>query len=226
MLNCGLAELRLVAPRDGWPSAEATAAASGADAVIDAARLYDSTEAAVADLARVYATTVRPRGTVQRVVTPRAAAGELRQAVAAGQGAGQGAGILFGPERSGLTNDDLTLADTVISVPLNPGFASLNLAQAVLLIGYEWHLAALEVPDERLDAGPGAPAPKAELMSFFRRLEALLDEGGFLFPPEKRPGMVRNIRALFQRARLTQAEVNTLHGIVSTLWRGDRKGGE
>src|SRR6266446_10813523 len=134
MFNCGLTDLRLVAPRDGWPSDKARSAASGADSVIDAARLFDTVEAALGDLQRVYATTARDRFMVKRVVTPRQAAGEMRRFVAAGEGCG----ILFGPERAGLVNDHVSLADTVISVPLNPAFSSLNLAQAVLLVGYEW----------------------------------------------------------------------------------------
>ena len=216
MLNCGLGDLRLVRPRDGWPSSEAVAAASGADAVVEAARLYSSTAEAIADLRRVYATTVRPRGMVKPVVTPRQAAAELR----AGQSAGEACGVLFGPERSGLVNDDLALADAVVSVPLNPAFGSLNLAQAVLLIGYEWFLSGDDTPLRRLEAGEAAPATKGELVNFFQRLETLLDESNFLFPVEKRPTMVRNIRNIFQRTALTESELGTLHGILSALWKG------
>ena len=132
MMNCALDDLRLVRPRDGWPSAKAVAAASGADAVLERARLYPSVEAAIADLVHVYAATARDRGVVRRVVTPRRAAAEIRTHLAAGEACG----VLFGPERTGLLNDDVVLADTVLTIPLNPGFSSLNLAQAVLIVGY------------------------------------------------------------------------------------------
>lgn len=213
MLNCGLTELRLVRPRDGWPSEKAAAAASGALEVIEGARLFDTTEAALADLQRVYATTARPRGMVKPVVTPGQAATELRAAAAAGERTG----LLFGPERSGLVNDDIALADAVLSVPLNPAFSSLNLAQAVLLVGHAWFMAADETEARRLELGVGETASKAELINFFTRLEAALDETGFLYPPEKRPTMVRNLRNLFHRIAPTEGEVNTLHGIISAL---------
>ncbi len=221
MLNCGLTDLRLVCPRDGWPSAEAQAAASGADRVLEAARLFDDTAAAVADLQRVYATSARGRGMVQRVVTPRRAAEEMRGAILAGQRVG----LLFGPERSGLTNDDVALADSVLQVPLNPAFASLNLAQAVLIAGYEWYHLTGEPMPERIDAGCAPLAAKSELIGFLERLEAELDATGFLYPPEKRPNMVRNLRSLFQRIGLTSPEVKTLHGIVSAL-RGRKRRGD
>lgn len=213
MLNCGLTELRLVRPRDGWPSEKAAAAASGALEVIEGARLFDTTEAALADLQRVYATTARPRGMVKPVVTPGQAATELRAAAAKGERTG----LLFGPERSGLVNDDIALADAVLSVPLNPAFSSLNLAQAVLLVGHAWFMAADDTEARRLELGVGETASKAELVNFFNRLEAALDETGFLYPPEKRPTMVRNLRNLFHRIAPTEGEVNTLHGIISAL---------
>lgn len=213
MLNCGLTELRLVRPRDGWPSEKAAAAASGALEVIEGARLFDATEAALADLQRVYATTARPRGMVKPVVTPGQAATELRESAAMGERCG----LLFGPERSGLVNDDIALADAVLSVPLNPAFSSLNLAQAVLLVGHAWFMAADDTEARRLELGVGEIASKAELINFFTRLEAALDETGFLYPPEKRPTMVRNLRNLFHRIAPTEGEVNTLHGIISAL---------
>jgi len=221
MLNCGLTELRLVQPRDGWPSETARAAASGADAVVEGARLFDSTETAIADLHRVYATTARPRGMVKPVVTPAQAARELHDEAAAGHSCG----LLFGPERSGLVNDDIALADAVLTVPLNPAFSSLNLAQAVLLVGHSWFLAADETPPRKLETGVGQPASKEEMVNFFERLETALDETGFLFPPEKRPTMVRNLRNLFHRIAPTEAEVNTLHGIISALRSGRRDEG-
>jgi tRNA/rRNA methyltransferase len=220
MLNCGLTELRLVAPRDGWPSDKAEAAASGADEVISGAQLFDTTEEAIADLQRVYATTARPRGMVKPVVTPAQAATELRTEAAAGHRTG----LLFGPERSGLVNDDIALADAVLTVPLNPAFSSLNLAQAVLLVGHAWFMAADGTAPRKLETGVGEPASKAEIVNFFERLETALDETGFLFPPEKRPTMVRNLRNLFHRIAPTEGEINTLHGIISALRSGGRKG--
>lgn len=219
MLNCGLGDLRLVNPRDGWPSSAAESAASGAVAVIDHARLYDSTPAAIADLQRVYAASARPRDLVKPVVTPRQAAAELRAAT----GEGIVTGVLFGPERSGLTNDDLALADSVIAVPLNPAFASLNLAQAALIVGYEWFQAGGEATPRELPLAGSRLATKDELINFFERLEQALDAAGFLKPPEKRPSMVRNLRGIFARADLSEQEVRSLHGIISAFVnrRGD-----
>ncbi len=219
MLNCGLTELRLVRPRDGWPSEAAQSAASGADQVLERTRLYDTTAEAVADLARVYAASARPRGLVKPMVTPRRAAGEMRAALAGGASVG----VLFGPERSGLVNDDLALADTLLAVPLNPAFASLNLAMAVLLVGYEWFQAADDTPGRRLETGGQPPAEKAELVNLFQRLESALDETGFLHPPEKRPGMVRNLRNMIQRMDPTDQDLRTLHGIISALRSGRGK---
>ena len=219
MLNFGLTALRLVRPRDGWPNRRAVAAASGADAVIDGAELFDSTAAAIADLNSVYATSARRRNMLKPVMTPAHAAGAMRAA------AGHGAriGVLFGPERSGLDNDDVSLAEALISVPLNPAHASLNIAQAVLLVGYEWFRAGNEDPGERMEPGGTVAAPRADLLRFFEHLESELDAGGFLRPPEKRPVMVRNIRNMFQRAGLTEREVRTLRGIVAAL-AGRRRG--
>lgn len=213
MLNCGLTELRLVSPRDGWPNEKARANASGADQVIDGATLFDTTEAAIADLTRVYATTARPRDMVKVVETPRFAAREMRARIAAGERIG----LLFGRERTGLVNDDIALADAVISVPLNPAFMSLNLGQAVLLVGYEWFQSADDTPERQLITNATRPAEKAELLNFFAHLERELDASGFLRNIEKRPSMVRNIRCLFDRAELTEQEIQTLHGIVKEL---------
>jgi len=214
MLNCGLGELRLVRPRDGWPSDKARAAASGADAVVDGVRLYPRTEDALADLERVYAATARRRDMIKPIMTPRAAAAEMRCLAA-----GTRCGLLFGPERAGLNNDDLALADAVIEIPLNPAFASLNLAQAVLLVGYEWYLSGSDAPPVTLPAGATRPANKEELIGLFEHLERELDAGGFLYPPEKRPTMVRNIRNMLGRAGLMEQEVRTLRGIVAALVR-------
>src|SRR5437870_3393513 len=181
MANCGLGDLRLVRPRDGWPSEKAVAAASGADRVLDKARLYPSVEAAIGDLAHVYAATARDRYMVKRELTPRRAAEEMRGFLAAGEACG----VLFGPERTGLVNDQVAPADTVVTVPLNPVFSSLNLAQAVLIIGYEWFTARTDPPAETLHTGHSRPANKDELLRFFGHSEEALDESGFLRQPDK-----------------------------------------
>jgi tRNA/rRNA methyltransferase len=221
MANCGLGDLRLVRPRDGWPSDKAVAAASGADGVLLKARLFPSVDAAIGDLAHVYAATARDRYMVKRELTPRAAAAEMRGFL----DAGEACGVLFGPERTGLVNDHIALADTVVSVPLNPAFSSLNLAQAVLLIGYEWFTAHTGPPPEVIHTGHSRPASKAELLRFFDHFEEALDDSGFLRHPEKRPGMTRNLRNLFQRAGCTEQELRTLHGVI-TAFMGPRKRGE
>jgi tRNA/rRNA methyltransferase len=215
MLNCGLTKLSLVRPRDGWPNPAAEAAASGATEVLDGADIYTDTPDALAGCQRVYAATARPRDMVKPVLTPQAAARDMRAA----QDQGAAVALLFGPERSGLSNDELVLADRMISVPLNPAFASLNLAQAVLIIGYEWFQAAHVGPSESLALAGGLPAERAELLNFLERLETALDAGDFFHPPEKRASMVRNLRNIFLRGDLTDTEVRTLHGVVSALMK-------
>ena len=211
MANCGLSDLRLVRPREGWPNEKAVAAASGASSVLDAVRVFDSTAEAIADLCRVFAATARGRDMVKPTLTPRQAAEKLIA------GGASDTGVLFGPERSGLVNDDLALADAAIVAPLNPGFWSLNLSQAVLLVGYEWFLASGAEPAE--SAVPTPPASREELIGFFGQLEGELDSCGFLKPVEKRPAMVRSLRNLFLRAALTGQEVRMLRGVVSGLVR-------
>src|SRR5437764_6914971 len=218
MANCGLDDLRLVRPRDGWPSDKAVAAASGADSVLDKARLYPSIAAAIADLSHVYASTARDRYMVKRELTPRRAAEEMREFMAREEACG----VLFGPERTGLVNDDIALADTVITVPLNPAFSSLNLAQAVLIVGYEWFTARTEPRPEILHTGHSRPAHKEELLRFFEHFEEALFDSGFLRQPEKRPRRTRNLRNLFQRAECTEQELRTLHGVV-TAFMGPKK---
>lgn len=215
MLNCGLTDLRIVGPRDGWPNPQAVRAASGADIVIENATLFDTAEQAIAGLERVFATTARPRDMVKPVTTPDAAAAEIRAAEAAGQSCG----VLFGAERTGLENDEIVLADTVIEAPLNPAYKSLNLAQAVLLVAWSWLRLADGTPPVRIPMGDTRPATKDEFLNFCTRLEAALDESGFLHPPEKRPAMVRNIRNMFQRMAPTEQDLRTLHGIVASLFK-------
>jgi len=213
MLNCGLDDLRLVCPRDGWPNDKAVSAASGADRVLETARLYPTVEAAIGDLQHVYATTARDRYMVKRELNPRRAAEEMRGVAAAGEAAG----ILFGPERTGLVNDHIALADAVVTVPLNPAFSSLNLAQAVLIVGYEWFTAKVAANPEKLHTGHSRLADKAELLRFFEHFEEALLLSGFLRQPDKRPGMTRNLRNLFQRAQCTEQELRTLHGVITAF---------
>ena len=215
MLNFGLTDLRLVRPRDGWPNERAKAAASGADIVLDGVQLFDRTEEAVAGLDYVVATTARPRDLVKPVLTPQTAAARMREAFAGGGRAG----LLFGPERTGLDNDDIALSDATMMVPVNPAFASLNLAQCVLLMAYEWHKAGDVTPAEQISYQQTRPANKEELVGFFEHLEGELDRRGFLKPPEKKPSMIRNLRNMFQRAGLTEQEIRTLRGVVAALTR-------
>ncbi|MFO1161548.1 MAG: RNA methyltransferase [Reyranellaceae bacterium] len=218
MLNCGLSRLRLVAPRDGWPNDKAQRAASGADIVLEGTTVFETVAEAVADLQHVVATTARNRELSQRIVTPRHAAGEMQGWI----GRGEGVGILFGPERTGLTNDDMVLADTALSIPLNPQFSSLNIAQAVLLVAYEWAMgAALEAtPAERMSEYAIRPATKDEMQNLFDHLERALDQSGFLRNKAAKPAMVQNLRAFLQRAVMTEQEVRTFHGVIKYLGKG------
>src|SRR5687768_1765803 len=196
MLNCGLTELRLVAPRDGWPNERARVAASGADEVVDGARVFATLEEALADLTHVLAATARPRDRVKPVLTPRDAGVRLRALVAEGRRPG----LLVGPEREGLTNDELSLADTIVTAPLNPAFSSLNLAQAVLLLGYEWLQAGEPARAGALEEPADEAAPKAELLAFLARLEAELDACALEDDARQHPATDRHLRDFFQRA--------------------------
>ncbi|MEO8667085.1 MAG: RNA methyltransferase [Bauldia sp.] len=216
MANFGLRELRLVNPRETFPSEKARAAASGADDVIDAAKVFATTEEAIADLGFVLATTARVRELAMEVAGPRRAAAQLRELCEEGKATG----VLFGRERSGLTNDELSLADALVTLPVDPAHASLNVAQAVLIIAYEWRRSGLVHESEGLPfAGPDAAhvAPKEDLLRLFEHLEGSLDAAGFFRPPEKRPHTVRSLRILLQRARLTEQEVRMLRGVIAAL---------
>jgi len=221
MANGGLFHLRLVAPRDGWPQEKAWRTASGADRILDALTLHDTVEDAVADLHHVFATCPRPRHIIKLVLTARGAAAELREICARPLRAG----ILFGPERAGLDNDDMAHADALIRFPLNPDFMSLNLAQAVMVLAYEWWTAADITPLRTLMTNETTPATKDSLEKFLTHLVDQLDACGFLRNQPKRPGMVRNIRHLFQRGEVTEQELRTLHGIVTELALGRRQRG-
>lgn len=219
MANFGLTDLRIVAPREGWPNEWAIKAASGADWVLEEAQLFDTVADAVADMHYLVATTARLRELLKPVVTAEASASLMRAKTAQGLRCG----ILFGPERSGLENDDVALAQAVLRIPVDPRFTSINLAQAVLLIGYEWFKSADATPPEILDPGHTWPANNAELVGLFEHLERELDVAGFLFPPEKRPAMVRNLRAIFMRANMMEQEVRALRGVVTSLATARRK---
>jgi tRNA/rRNA methyltransferase len=223
MANFGLSDLRLVAPRAGWPRDDihekaARAAAAGAAHLLEAAKVYRDIEAAVADLNFVWATTARERGQHKRVVSPDEAMPECACAIAAGERHG----VLFGPERTGLGNDEVAVADAVLTFPVNPAYASLNLAQAVLLTGYEYSRAAKGTSLRFRSVGRSPPAPREMVLSFFAYLEGELERAGFFRPLGKLPVMRRNLRNMFHRMQLTEQDVRTLRGIVVRLVEGPR----
>jgi tRNA/rRNA methyltransferase len=218
MLNFGLKDLRLVQPQCGWPNVKAVQAASGATEVLNRLRLFDRVGDAAADLHRLYATTARARDLPKPVVSAARAAQEARAALAAGERVG----ILFGPERTGLANDDLVYADAVVSIPVNPDFVSLNLAQAVLLIAYEWFQAGGGVADRREAAPAGAPATKGELDHLLEHLIAELDAVNFFRSADRRESMSRALRLIFARADLRTPDVHLLRGVIKDLARGGR----
>ncbi len=231
MGNFGMDSLRLVNPRDGWPNERARIAASGANYIIDDTKSYDRLAPAISDLNWICATTARQRDMRKPVITPAQAASEMVRRIAAGERCG----MMFGRESSGLESDEVAVADALVMIPVNSRFASLNLAQAVLILGYAW---MLERPTETQILGrvttfekpvtPGLqmkhdlPAKKSELIGFFEHLEGALDDQGFFRPSHRRAVLVRNLRAMFTRMGATQQEVRTLRGIVATLLRGKR----
>jgi tRNA/rRNA methyltransferase len=219
MANFGLSRLRLVKPRDGWPDIQAVRAASGADAVLDGVQLFDTLQAALADCQFVLATTARAHDQAKPVVGPEAAAREIAPRVAAGETVA----VVFGRERWGLMNDEVGLADAIVTYPVNPAFASLNLAQAVLVIAYEYFklMGGGALPFEMQVRSP--PAGKEQLFAFFADLEAELEKVEFFRPPEKRPTMTINLRNIFSRMQPTQQDVQTLHGVIMAIAEG-RKG--
>lgn len=215
MLNFGLTDMRLVAPRDGWPNPDAGPAASGADVVLAQAQLFDTVAEAVADCSHVYATTVRKRGVAKPVLAPVAAMAAIR----ADPGR---AAILFGPERAGLETEDVALARTIITVPVNPDFASLNLAQAVLVAAYEWSRSEELAQPPRVEAEP--PAPQSELDGLFGQLDAMLTYAGFYFPPDKAPTIRRSIRTILTKPGWSTHEVRTLRGVLTAIEKPRPKG--
>lgn len=219
MWNFGLERMRIVAPRDGWPNQKAIAMASGAGRLLDEAQLFADTGAAVADCDFVYATTARPRGLTKLVLSPEAAMQDARTRVAAGQKVA----VMFGPERSGMENDDIARANAIISVPVNPAFPSLNLAQCVLLTGYEWRREAVPHIAERVDA-VGDWAAQVEIEKLSDHYEEKLAQAGFFFPEHKAESMKVNLRNLWSRMPMTRADVQMLHGIMRQMVRWKERG--
>ena len=214
MWNFGLDRMRIVDPRDGWPNPAAVAMASGAGRLLEDAQIVQTTEAAVADAQVIYATTARPRGMTKRVLTPEDAMTEVRGHAMEGRRVA----VLFGPERAGLENEDVILADTIISVPVNPAFASLNLAQCVLLCAYEWRRQGVPVPPDLPDR-----VAAENVSRLVAHLQSELDEAGFFFPDHKREPMIANLENLFRRMPLTDQDLRTLWGVVRALTEGPKR---
>jgi tRNA/rRNA methyltransferase len=210
MLNFGLTEMRLVSPRDGWPNPDAGPAAAGADEVLANAVVFETLAEAVADCPHVYATTVRKRGVTKPVVTPEEAARAITDAT------GRSA-IVFGPERSGLETEDVALARAILTVPINPEFGSLNLAQAVILCAYEWSKQATLSQPTQNEQLP--PAPQEELDGMIGQLDAMLVNAGYFYPPDRTPATRRTLRTLLTKPGWNSLEIRTLRGVLSTLAR-------
>lgn len=217
MFNFGLRDLRLVAPRDGWPSFEAERNAAGALEKMNPVQVFDTLQEAIADLHFVLATTARPRDMVKDVYTPPAAIAAFSARE------GQKCGLIFGGERAGLSNDHIALAQGIITIPTNPDFSSLNLGQSVLLVCWEWMRAHNDAQPIRTTHGDSFPATQDKLEEFFKRLEAELDDGKFFKAPDLKPTMIRNIRAMLTRMDMSDQELRTVHGMVSALLNTDKK---
>lgn len=220
MANFGLAELRLVNPRDGWPNEKARSAASKADHVIDGTKVYETLEEAIGDLNFVYATTARERYGFKPVRSPVVAAETLRAKFQAGEKTG----ILFGRERWGLTNEEVALADEIVTFPVNPAFASLNIAQAVLLMSYEWMKSGMEDLSETLfQPVEQRPSTKEQVFGLFEHLEEALDARNYFHPPAKKPKMIDNLRAVISRRDFTEQEISVFRGVINSLDRFPRR---
>ncbi|MGZ0190108.1 MAG: RNA methyltransferase [Alphaproteobacteria bacterium] len=213
MLNCGLTELRLVRPRDGWPNLNAIASSAGADSVVEAAKVYRNTEEAVADLQVVYATTARRRDMVKPVYRPDAAIAEMRRDKAANRQVG----VLFGRERSGLSNTDVSQAQAIITAPLNPAYSSLNLGQSVLLIAWEWLKSSDDTIPVELPMADSFPAPQASTEALMNHLDVELQAAKFYRSSEQRPAALQHLRNIFARAAMTEQETRMLRGVVSRM---------
>lgn len=220
MWNFGLDRMRVVAPRDGWPNEKAVAMASGAGRLLDEAVHVDDTAEALEDCAMVFATTARARGLTKPVFTPEAAMAKAAELARAGKRSA----VLFGPERAGLENDDIAKANAIISVPVNPEFASLNLAQCVLLTAYEWRRQAEAAVPERLELAGADMAEQVEIEALARHYEERMDQAGFFFPPEKADGMKIVLRNLWSRMPLTRSDVQIFHGMLRQIVRWKDRG--
>jgi tRNA/rRNA methyltransferase len=213
MMNCGVRQMRIVAPRDGWPNERAVAASSGALDLMPAPALFETTADAIADLQYVYATSGRLRHMVKPILTAPAAIQDTQQRIASGHKVG----ILFGAERTGLLNDDLALANAILNIPTNPDFASLNLSQAVMIVCYEWLRIMDKTPDRRYDTVDSPPASGQEMQFLMTRLERELSDHGFFTAEHLRPTVMRNINNFLRRAEMTSQDVQTFQGIISAL---------
>lgn len=213
MLNFGLDRMRVVGPRDGWPNPKAVAMASGAGRLLDHAGLYADLPGAIADCDFVFATTARGRELVKEVVTPERAM-EMARAMGA---EGKRVGVLFGPERAGLENDDIVRANAIVTVPVNPDFPSLNLAQCVLLLGYEWQRQGSSAPASVMELARTEFASRQDVDRLADHFEEQLDAAGFFFPETKVEGMKTNLRNMWGRLGLTRAEVQTFHGMLRQI---------
>jgi len=220
MLNFDLDRMRVVAPRDGWPNERAVALASGAGRVLDAARLTATTAEAVADCTMVFATTARDRDLTKPVYSPEGAMAEARDRIARGEKVA----VLFGPERAGLENDDIVLANAIVTVPTNPAFPSLNLAQCVLLMGYEWRRAQETPAAMEMELAGTDWATQAEMEALVAHYEERLEAAGFFYPEAKAPAMRRNLRNLWSRMPLTRADAQIFHGMMRQMVRWKERG--
>ena len=220
MWNFGLDRMRLVAPRDGWPNQKAVAMASGAGRLLDNAGLFETTADALHDSHFVLATTARPRGLTKPVLTPERAMQIAAEKIAAGEKVS----VLFGPERAGMENDDIARANAIISVPVNPEFASLNLAQCVLLTAYEWRRQSAEITHETVEMAGADWATNVEIEKLSEHYEETLEQAGFFFPETKAASMKLNLRNLWSRMPLTRSDVQVLHGVLRQMVRWKERG--
>ena len=218
MWNFGLEQMRVVAPRDGWPSTHAVAMASGAGRLLDAAQHFDGVSEAVGDTSFVFATTARGRGLTKPILAPEEAMRQAAEKIAQGQKVA----VLFGPERAGLEKEDVAGANALISVPVNSDFPSLNLAQCVLLMAYEWRRAQGQVELARMELAKTQWAEAIEVEKLAQHYEERLEDSGFFFPEAKAPGMKVNLRNMWSRFSLTRADVQMLHGVLRQLVRGNK----
>ncbi len=225
MSNFGLSELRLVAPRDGWPNPRALEVASGGQPIIEAARLYPDFGAAIANLGHLYATTARPRDMAKRAVTPQEAMGEIGAA-------GGKAGFVFGPERTGLENEEVALCDTIVIIPTAPENPSLNIAQSAVVLGYEWYRESgirhqgSDKNNTIPDARSPIPAPKADMLGLFDQLEIYLDEANYYRVAHKKTVMWQNMQTMLLRGRWSAQEVQSFRGMLRVLWEGRKPRGK